>query len=117
MSQTRKRIKSEEKEEKEELKEKIIKLKYSIPIPKEGGGFVNTNEIKIGRLKAKHLRLLPEDFAEKDGVLSPSAIIPLVAGLADIPESSADEIDMEDMTEVAEALQSFLGESLETGKK
>ena len=99
------------------IEEKIVKLKWPIPVPKEGGGFVNTNELKIGRLKAKHLRLLPEDFAERGGALTPSAIIPLIAGLADIPVSSADEIDMEDMEEVAESLQSFLGESLETGKK
>ena len=76
-----------------------------------------TNELKIGRLKAKHLKLLPDSFMDSNGQLSPGDMIPLIAGLANIPESTADEIDMEDMTEVAEALQSFLGQSLETGKK
>jgi len=97
--------------------EKVIKLKYSIPIPGKDGEMIQTNELKIGRLKAKHLKLLPDDFMESNGQLSPGDIIPLIAGLANIPESAADEIDIEDMTEVADALQGFLGESLETGKK
>jgi len=96
---------------------KIVKLKYSIPIPKEGGGTVSTNELKLGRLKVKHLKLLPEDFMEKEGKLDFKAIVPLIAGLADISVTAADEIDMEDLMEVADSLQSFLGEFLETGKK
>ena len=99
------------------MEEKIVKLKYSIPIPKEGGGVVNTNELKLGRLKAKHLRLLPDNFMETEGELNPGDVIPLIAGLANIPESAADEIDMADLEGVAEALQSFLGESLKTGEK
>lgn len=96
---------------------KIVKLKYSIPIPKEGGGEVQTNELVLGRLKAKHLRLLPENFMETGGNISPADVIPLIAGLADIPVESADEIDLEDIEEVAELLQNFLEKSLETGEK
>ena len=99
------------------MEEKVVKLKYSIPIPKEGGGDVNVSELKIGRLKAKHLRLLPENFMESGGEIAPKDIIPLIAGLANISESSADEIDIEDLVEVANSLQSFLGESLEIGKR
>ena len=97
--------------------EKIVQLKYSIPIPKEGGGDVQTKELRLGRLKAKHLRLLPDNFAENEGQLSPAEIIPLIAGLANIPEASADEMDMVDLVEISEGLEDFLGESLETGKK
>ena len=97
--------------------EKVIKLKYAIPIPGEGGKIISTNEIRIGRLKAKHLKLFPENFMEGKGNLNPADMIPLIAGIANIPESAADEIDIEDMSEVAEALQDFLGKSLETGKK
>ena len=97
--------------------EKVIKLKYAIPIPGKDGEIIKTNEIRIGRLKAKHLKLLPGSFIENEGKLNPADMIPLIAGLANIPESAADEIDMEDIAEVAEALQDFLGQSPETGTK
>ena len=99
------------------MQEKIVKLKHSIPIPQKNGEDLTTNELKLGRLKAKHLRLLPSDFIENAGDLSPADILPLIAGLANLPETSIDEIDLEDLTGVAEALQVFLGESLEIGKK
>ena len=99
------------------MQEKIVKLKHSIPIPQKDGEDLTTNELKLGRLKAKHLRLLPSDFIENAGDLSPADILPLIAGLANLPETSIDEIDLEDLTGVAEALQVFLEESLEIGKK
>jgi len=99
------------------MDKKIVKLKHSIPIPQEKGEDISTNELKFGRLKVKHLKLLPSDFAEKGGSLSPSEIIPLIAGLANISEESAGEIDLADIDEVAEALQIFLEESLGDGKK
>ena len=102
------------------VQEKIVKLKHSIPVPKEGGGEVYVKELRLNRLKAKHLKLLPEGFMESKGSLEPAQIIPLLAGLADIPESSIDELDiMDDLPEVAKVLQDFLEKSLsqETGKK
>lgn len=95
---------------------KIVKLKYSIPIPKQGGGTANVSELSLSRLKAKHLRALPKDFMEGDGKINPVEIISLIASMADIPESSADELDMEDLLVIAEKLTNFLGESLKTGK-
>ena len=58
---------------------KIIPLVYPIPVPVEGqqGKTVDVSELKLGRIKAKHLRLLPSDFSEKEGKLEPNAIIPL----------------------------------------
>ncbi len=95
----------------------IVQLKYPIPIPKEGGGTVKVNQLEMGRFKAKHLKLLPDSFMEDQGKINPKDIIPLIAGLAEIPESAADEIDMEDLMGVAESLQGFLEKSLETGEK
>jgi len=95
----------------------LVKLKYSIPIPKEGGGTVDVNQLKMGRLKLKHLRLLPEDFAEKEGKIAPAELIPLIAGVADIPIESADEIDLEDVEAIVEGLMDFLADFLQTGKK
>lgn len=95
---------------------KEIKLKYPIPVPKEGGGDILCNIITLGRLKAKHLKLLPEGFMEEEGKISPHEVIPLIAGLADIPESAADEIDMIDIIIIAEELENFLSMSLENGE-
>ncbi len=100
------------------MKEKIVNLKYSIPIPQPNGEPINTNELKLSRIKAKHLKLLPKDFMENEnGILAPVDAIPLIAGIANIPEESADEIDIEDLAEVAEALQDFLVKFQETGSK
>lgn len=95
----------------------IVKLKYSIPIPKEGGGTVEVNQLKMGRLKLKHLRLLPADFVEKEGKVAPAELIPLIAGIADISVEAADEIDMEDVEAIVDGLMVFLADFLQTGKK
>jgi len=95
----------------------IVKLKFSIPIPKEGGGTVEVNQLKMGRLKLKHLRLLPEDFTEKEGKVAPAELIPLIAGITDIPVESADEIDIEDIEPIVDELMIFLADFLQTGKK
>lgn len=104
------------------VQNKTIKLKYPIPIVRKKPGteeneVVELKELTLGRLKAKHLRLLPDSFMEDEGRISATDVIPLIAGLADVPEAAVDELDLEDLTGVAESLQSFLGESLPTGKK
>ena len=99
------------------MDEKIIELKFPIPVPTINGKTVDVSSIKLGRLKAKHLKLLPEDFTEKEGRITPAQIIPLIAGLADIPVESAEEIDFEDLVEISEGIGDFLETSLSTGKK
>lgn len=96
---------------------KVIELKYSIPVPKEGGGSVEVNKLQIGRLKLKHLKLLPKDFVEKEGKVSPDEIIPLIAGMANISEECAGEIDFDDIERVADTIMNFLAESPQIGKK
>jgi len=96
---------------------KTIILKYPIPVPKEGGGTVEVSTLKLGRLKAKHLKALPKAFAEREGQVEPSELIPLIAAITEVPESSIDEMDMEDLMTFAENLEDFLGGSLATGKK
>jgi len=86
---------------------RAITLKYPIPIPKEGGGVVMTNTLEIGRFKTKHLRVLPKGFFESEGKIEPVDVIPIISGIADIPESSADEIDLEDLITVARELEAF----------
>lgn len=99
------------------MNEKIIKLKYSISVPGKDDSIVNINELRLGRLKAKHLRLLPDDFMEKGGKMNAAGMIHLIAGLANIPVESADEIDMEDLTAISEALGDFLSTSPQIGGK
>jgi hypothetical protein len=88
-------------------------LKYPIPIPKEGGGTVETTKLTMGRVKAKHLRSLPQHYDDKT---QPAEMLPFLAALLGIPESSVDEIDVEDLGQLAEGMTSFLGKSLQTGK-
>lgn len=97
---------------------KEIKLKYPIPIPQEGGGTIQCSILTLSRLKAKHLKLLPKGFLASKGEIEPEELMPLIAGLSNIPESAIDEIDViEDLPLISEALESFLGESQKIGEK
>ena len=96
---------------------KSIELKYPIPVKLDNGTETEVNVLQLQRLKAKHLKLLPKNFSENNGKMEPAEIIPLIAGLANIPMESADEIDLEDLMLIAEEMESFLSVSLETGKK
>ena len=96
---------------------KIIDLKYSIPVKQEGGSEVQIHQLSLGRFKAKHFKLLPDNFNDENDKITPAAIIPLIAGLANISMESADEIDIVDLMTIAEGLESFLSVSLGTGKK
>ncbi len=96
---------------------KTIKLEYSIPVKLENGETAQLNTLTLQRLKAKHLKLLPKGFSESDAQIEPQQMLPLIAGLADIPLEAVEEIDMSDIPAIAEDLESFLSESLEIGKK
>lgn len=89
---------------------KKIKLEYAIPIPNGNGKDIQCSVITLGRLQAGHLKLLPENyFSRKDKSLTSLELIPLVAGLADIPLSAAEKIDVVvDLPVIAEALGNFL---------
>jgi len=97
---------------------KVVELKHPITCTKDGKEEV-LSSITLGRLKAKHLKLLPKDFFDnEEGKLSPQDIVPLVAALGNISEEVAGEIDLiDDLTPLAEAVGDFLSQSLETGKK
>lgn len=96
---------------------KVIKLKFPIPVPKQGGGNVNVSEVTLRRFKTKDLKNLPKDFVNKKGKgMEPAQLVPLIAGLAELPESAIDEMDLEDLMVIAEGIGDFLSESLGTGK-
>lgn len=95
----------------------VVELGYPIFVKSEGGGEVEVSKLTFGRVKSKHLKLLPASFMEEEGKILPHEVIPIVAGLADIPLESAEEIDLEDLIKMAEKLESFFAQSLETGNK
>ena len=72
---------------------------------------------EIGRLKNKHLKILPKDFLDKQGRVSPQHLSAVIAAIANIPVEIADEIDVEDTYKIAGELESFFGTTqMKTGK-
>jgi hypothetical protein len=101
---------------------KTIKLEYPLmvmdPDAPEGERMKEVRELTLGRLKAKHLRLMPESMFDDGGEsVKPHDVMPLIAGLANIPLETVEEMDVADLMKVGEALGSFLSDSLQTGKK
>jgi len=95
-----------------------VELKNSIPVWQKGkeDPFM-VSSLSLGRMKAKHLKLLPKNFSKNNGKeIDASELLPLIAGLADMELKSIEELDMEDLMVIAEELTSFLGQSLKTGK-
>lgn len=106
---------------------KVIKLIYPITV-KRNGQEEALGELTLGRLKAKHLKLLPKEFLNQGENESeegtsflredPYLIVPILAALANITEEEAGELDLvEDLPRVSEEVGNFLSTSLETGKK
>lgn len=91
-----------------------VELQYSITIPGVDGKEVETKVLNFGRIKAKHLKTLPDSLflgEEEAQRMRPDEMIPLIAGLADIPIESAEEIDMIDLMKIGgEILPRFLEE-------
>ena len=102
----------------EEKKEFI--LTHPIPLKGKDGQFTQVSVLRLGRVKAKHLRLLPKDLlAGNSDQISPTDVIPLIAGLADSPLKCIEELDLKDLIKISEVLGELLGEldSPEIGKK
>ncbi len=95
-----------------------IKLKFPVSIKQNDGSTKLYEEIEIGRLKNKHMKLLPKDFFSSGGEISPADLSGVIASLADIPIEVADEIDLEDTVTITESLESFFATIQgRTGKK
>ncbi len=93
------------------MENKKLILKHPIPIKTDGGGEAHIKDITFGRMKVKHLKLLPKNIQEKtkSGNLDAAEMIPLIAALAGLEEKIADEIDIEDLEGLAEALGNAVG--------
>lgn len=89
---------------------KTIQLEFPICVDREGGQKIVVNEVSLGRLKTKHLKLLPPDFSEKDGIIEPVALIPLIAALTDLDVSLVEEIDIVDLMKISGEFNVFFGQ-------
>lgn len=88
---------------------KTIKLKHPIRLEKDGK-IEEIGELKIGRLKLKHIKKFPKGLFD-EGKTDTSELMPvlpsIVSSMAGISEEEADEIDMDDVEPIAEALGTF----------
>ena len=92
-------------EEKVVEKSTIIKLIYPISLEQEGGAKTIVEEVTLGRLKAKHLKLLPAGFSsEEEKGLDPASMLPLIAAVANPPIAVIEEMDMQDMMVILEEI-------------
>lgn len=100
---------------KEDVK-KVVQLSYAVPLKKSDGSVEMLESLTMGRIKLKHIKLIPSSVFEQSGKegqleISPQVLIPmlpaLVAGLAGIPEETAGEVDLDDLGELMETLQDF----------
>jgi len=89
--------------------EKIVKLQYPITY-KDGEVEKVVSEIKLCRLKAKHLRSLPDNLQDRgdSGKLSPSETLKILGAMTGISIEILDELDFTDLTEIFKEMQSFL---------
>jgi len=92
------------------LESRKVELKHTIPVEKEGGGKLPISELTFRRVKLKHLKLLPPAIFENPEKINPVDFIPIIAGLADIPVESAEEIDISDLADIVDAIKDFLAE-------
>ncbi len=88
-----------------------VELKYPITVKSENGNDIETSVLNFGRLKAKHIKLLPESIFDSENAksMNPSDMLPLIAGLTNVPLESIEELDMSDLIHIGgEVLPSFL---------
>lgn len=87
-----------------------IDLDYPIATKDNSGNEREFKYLKIGRVKAKHLKFLPKNLDPDNPKVNPEEMIPLIAGLTGLSKEEADEIDMVDILKIAEELPKILGE-------
>ena len=90
-----------------------VTLKFPIVTKEEGKPDSEIRELTIGRLKAKHMKLMPESAFLPDGeaVLNPTELLPLIGALCSLSEEQTGEIDVVDLKGISAALTDFLADS------
>ena len=104
---------------KNNVKTKTITLSYPIEYEKDGDLKV-IDKIVVGRLKAKHLEVVPASLISGKGKnMNPKEIIPFVGAICNLSPEHCGEIDFEDLQAIIEVLSDFLdlATSQKTGTK
>lgn len=92
----------------------LILLEYPIDIKSDTGSVMTMTSITLRRMKAKDLKHIKSNDIENN----PYVMIPLIAALADIPVTTADEIDIVDLNKIIkDRLLNLLGGFPGTGSK
>jgi hypothetical protein len=86
-----------------------IKLDYPIEVKSNNGQKVEMTSLRLGRLKAKHLKLLPKGLTKENAKVEGKDLIPIIAGLANITVTEAGELDMVDLEKIAEKFEDITG--------
>lgn len=94
---------------------KKIKLKVPVAVPVDGGGTAILSEVTIGRIKGKHLALIPQAVLDGKSI-NPAKAYPLVAALTGLSVETLGEIDLADLTEIMGAAFSQVGEGVASGQ-
>lgn len=94
--------------------QKVIPLSHPIEVKGENGT-ETIDELLVGRLKLKHVAMLPDEIFDSDeGEINIKALLPvlpkLVAALTGQPLEIAEEVDIEDLEPIMEVLESFFGD-------
>lgn len=88
------------------MSETTVELKYPIQFGSE-----QINEIKIPRIKAKHLKGVDiKDFSKQDTLMK------IIGNLGALTPAQVGELDWEDEMKIVEVLLDFLGGSQAIGK-
>ena len=100
------------------MEEKKVIIELTSPLPSLGDGLPPVTRLELGRLKLRHLELLPPTFFE-DEEFSPKNLLPLLVALTGLPVEVLGEIDVvDDIPKIAEEIKSFFQKlSPEIGKK
>ena len=82
------------------------------------------SEIRIGRFKLGHMKLLPKNFAKRtkgkkldEVTLEPHELIPIIAVLSGLNKEEVEKIDIDDLDQIGEVIGSFFELSPGTGKR
>jgi len=89
-----------------------VKLQYPITIPAsvDRPEVVMDKLVLVDRMKAKHAKLIPDD-CYAGGSVSPTRFVGVIAAMANIPESAAEDLDFIDLVKiVGEIVTPFLAE-------
>lgn len=84
-------------------------LKYPILLKSGDGVETSVTEVTLGRMKAKHIKLLPPGFGDAATPIEPAVMLPLVAALSNLSIEIVEELDMEDLLTLVEGIGDFLG--------